>query len=66
MIIKLYDQTIDTRQIKKLHNDIKRLYDMKLKKNIKVKYCVEMTNDNFVIIDKQEYKMLRKILNNEN
>lgn len=65
MIIKLYDRTIDTRQIKKLHNDIKRLYDMKLKKNIKVKYCVEMVDDNFVIVDKQEYKLLSRVINNE-
>ena len=64
MKIRLYDKVIDTNKIKKLHKKKKRLYcDYGL--DTIAHYCIEMIDDTYQVINKQEYKLLKKVMNNE-
>lgn len=58
MKIKLSDITIDTSNIKELHNKNKKLHSG-LNKTIKPHYSIEFINDTFLPINKQEYKLLK-------
>ncbi len=58
MKIKLSDITIDTSNIKELHNKNKKLHEG-LNKTIRPHYSIEFINGTFLPINKQEYKLLK-------
>lgn len=64
MKVKLTQITIDISKIKRLHNNRKRLQAGT--KTIKSHYCIEFIDGNYMVINKQEYKMLSKILGENN
>ena len=64
MKVKLSQLTIETDNIKQLHNRPKKLY-RGMGKDIRTNYCIEFIDDTFTEITKQEYKTLKGILKNE-
>ena len=63
MRIRLSQVTVETSQIKQLHNKWKKLRAGN--KDIKLHYSIEFTDESFMEITKQEYKMLKNILDKE-
>lgn len=61
MKVKLALTTIDTSKIKQLHNKYKRLHSG-LGGTIRPHYSIELDDGSFIVITKQEYKLLSKIL----
>ena len=61
MKVKLSNITINTSIIKELHNKKQRLHSG-LNKTIKPKYSIEFVNGTFLPINKQEYKIVKKVL----
>lgn len=65
MKIKLSDITINTSNIKQLHNKDKKLHSG-LNKTIKPHYSIEFINGTFLQINKQEYKIIKNKIEKEN
>ena len=66
--IKLNDNIIDTLKIKKLHKKTGKLYCKLYCGRGKVErthYAVEYIDGTYFIINKQEYKLLKKVISNE-
>lgn len=65
MKVKLSQITLDISKIKQLHNKYKKLHSG-LNKTTRPHYSVEFHDGTFTEITKQEYKLLKGILDNEN
>lgn len=60
MKVRLSQITIDTDNIKAIHNKYKKLQAGT--KTVRPRYCIEFNNGNFMEITKQEYKTLEKLI----
>lgn len=61
MKIKLFDGIIDTSKIKRIRKKPIKLQEG-LKGEIKPHYSIEFNNGNFMEITKQEYKLIKKFM----
>lgn len=54
---------VDTKEVRRLHNKPIRL--VKIRYTIKPKYSVEFLDGTFEVLSRQEYKLLSKVIVNE-
>lgn len=63
MKVKLALITIDSKNVKQIYNNYKKLQAGT--KTIRPHYCLEYNDGRFIVINKKEYKLLKGMINND-